>query len=177
MSLAVADWSGPAWLQGFNDVGLVVFGMPANELVEIKVCASHYHTRVNAEGLQENDDAKYNVILHKATCTTYNFSCRAKLDEYNVRLTHHPYSLCSHLLCTLGTIAYTLWYLENQSFELQRGGDGLTGFAAFGMGTAKLNGICCIRLGHSEVKIVHILSICFLCTVVSSLLLACIELC
>jgi replication factor A1 len=37
MSLAVADWSGQAWLQGFNDVGLVVFGMPANELVEIKV--------------------------------------------------------------------------------------------------------------------------------------------
>jgi replication factor A1 len=39
MSLAVADWSGQAWLQGFNDVGLVVFGMPANELVEIKVSA------------------------------------------------------------------------------------------------------------------------------------------
>jgi replication factor A1 len=39
MSLAVADWSGQAWLQGFNDVGLAVFGMPANELVEIKVSA------------------------------------------------------------------------------------------------------------------------------------------
>lgn len=37
MSLAVADWSGQAWLQGFNDVGVAVFGMPANELVEIKV--------------------------------------------------------------------------------------------------------------------------------------------
>lgn len=33
----MADWSGQAWLQGFNDAGLVVFGMSANELVEIKV--------------------------------------------------------------------------------------------------------------------------------------------
>ena len=38
ISLAVADWSGQAWLQGFNDVGIAVFGMPANELVEMKVC-------------------------------------------------------------------------------------------------------------------------------------------
>ncbi|KAG6917933.1 hypothetical protein DXG01_000370 [Tephrocybe rancida] len=67
MSLAVADYSGQAWLQGFNDVGLAVFGMPANDLVEIK----------------ENNDAKFNVILHKANCMTFNFSCRAKQDEYN----------------------------------------------------------------------------------------------
>ncbi|KAF9469219.1 hypothetical protein BDZ94DRAFT_1207242 [Collybia nuda] len=67
MSLAVADWSGQAWLQGFNDVGVAVFGMPANELVDIK----------------ERDDAKYNIILHKANCKTYNFACRAKQDDYN----------------------------------------------------------------------------------------------
>ena len=42
MSLAVADWSGQAWLQGFNDVGLAVFGMPANDLVEIKVRTAFY---------------------------------------------------------------------------------------------------------------------------------------
>lgn len=35
--MAVADWSGQAWLQGFNDAGLVVFGMPADNLVEIRV--------------------------------------------------------------------------------------------------------------------------------------------
>ncbi|KAG5636412.1 hypothetical protein H0H81_008152 [Sphagnurus paluster] len=67
MSLAVADWSGQAWLQGFNDVGVAVFGMPANDLVEIR----------------DNNEAKFNVILHKANCTTYNFACRAKQDEYN----------------------------------------------------------------------------------------------
>ncbi|KAF8077769.1 hypothetical protein FPV67DRAFT_1775138 [Lyophyllum atratum] len=67
MSMAVADWSGQAWLQGFNEVGLAVFGMAANDLVEIK----------------DTNDAKYNVILHKANCTSYNFACRAKQDDYN----------------------------------------------------------------------------------------------
>ena len=37
MSMAVADYSGQAWLQGFNDVGEAVFGMTANELLAIKV--------------------------------------------------------------------------------------------------------------------------------------------
>ncbi|KAG6899413.1 hypothetical protein C0993_010450 [Termitomyces sp. T159_Od127] len=68
MSLAVADYSGQAWLQGFNDVGLTIFGMPADDLVRIK----------------ENDEAKFNVILHHANCKTFNFSCRARQDEYNV---------------------------------------------------------------------------------------------
>jgi hypothetical protein len=38
MTLAASDWSGQAWLQGFNDAGVAVFGMPANDLVRIKVC-------------------------------------------------------------------------------------------------------------------------------------------
>ena len=37
MSLAAADWSGQAWLQGFNDVGVAIFGMTADELAQIKV--------------------------------------------------------------------------------------------------------------------------------------------
>jgi len=40
MSLAVADYSGQAWLQGFNDVGVAIFGMSANELLEIRVSLS-----------------------------------------------------------------------------------------------------------------------------------------
>ena len=42
----MSDWSGQAWLQGFNDAGLAVFGMPANDLVRIKVCAFGFLTRV-----------------------------------------------------------------------------------------------------------------------------------
>ena len=36
--MAVADHSAQAWMQGFNDAGVAVFGMSANELIEIKVC-------------------------------------------------------------------------------------------------------------------------------------------
>jgi len=67
MSLAVSDWSGQAWLQGFNDAGLAIFGMPANDLVRIK---------------QENE-AQFNVIMHNANCATFNLSCKAKQDTYN----------------------------------------------------------------------------------------------
>ncbi len=35
--MSVADYSGQAWLQGFNDVGNMVFGMTANELINFKV--------------------------------------------------------------------------------------------------------------------------------------------
>ena len=38
--MAVSDYSGQAWFQGFNDVGRVVFGMSADELVEIRVSVS-----------------------------------------------------------------------------------------------------------------------------------------
>jgi replication factor A1 len=37
MSMAVADWSGQAWLQGFNEAGLVVFEKTADEVHDIKV--------------------------------------------------------------------------------------------------------------------------------------------
>lgn len=37
VSIAVADWSGQAWLQGFNEAGLAVFGKTADELMEIRV--------------------------------------------------------------------------------------------------------------------------------------------
>lgn len=37
MSLAVADYSGQAWLQGFNEVGVAIFNMSANDLLAIKV--------------------------------------------------------------------------------------------------------------------------------------------
>jgi len=38
ISMAVSDHTGQAWLQGFHDVGLAVFNMSADELMEIKVC-------------------------------------------------------------------------------------------------------------------------------------------
>jgi replication factor A1 len=39
ISMAVSDHTGQAWLQGFHDVGLIVFNMSADELMEIRVCS------------------------------------------------------------------------------------------------------------------------------------------
>ena len=35
--MATADYSGQAWLQGFNDVGEVIFGLTADALMETRV--------------------------------------------------------------------------------------------------------------------------------------------
>ncbi|KAG1756344.1 uncharacterized protein EDB91DRAFT_1260389 [Suillus paluster] len=67
MSMAVADWSGQAWLQGFNEAGLVVFGKTADEVHDIK----------------ERNEAEYNTLMAQASGITFNFSCRAKQDTYN----------------------------------------------------------------------------------------------
>ncbi|EGN95654.1 hypothetical protein SERLA73DRAFT_186799 [Serpula lacrymans var. lacrymans S7.3] len=67
ISLAVADWSTQAWLQGFNDAGVAVFGKSADDLMEIK----------------ERDEAEYNTVMAKASGATFNFTCRAKQDTYN----------------------------------------------------------------------------------------------
>ncbi|KAF9454623.1 replication factor-a protein, partial [Macrolepiota fuliginosa MF-IS2] len=70
ISMAVADWSGQAWLQGFNDAGIAIFGMTANQLHEIKM----------------QDENRYNTVIHKANCHTFNFSCRAKKDSFDDRV-------------------------------------------------------------------------------------------
>ncbi|KAK0229030.1 hypothetical protein IW262DRAFT_1354294 [Armillaria fumosa] len=67
ISMAVADWSGQAWLNGFNEVGQMIFGMSADALMAKK----------------NDDDAQFNAIMHQANGATYNFSCRAKQDSYN----------------------------------------------------------------------------------------------
>lgn len=68
-SMLVSDHTGQVRLQGFGDVGLAVFDMSADELMEIK----------------ENDPERYSVILSKSRHSTFNFTCRAKLDAYQGR--------------------------------------------------------------------------------------------
>ncbi|KAH9950187.1 replication factor-a protein [Amylocystis lapponica] len=67
IAMATADFSGQLWMQGFNDVGEIVFGMTADALMEIK----------------QRDDAEFNKVMDKAAGITYNFSCRARQDTYN----------------------------------------------------------------------------------------------
>lgn len=45
--MAVSDYSGQAWFQGFNDVGNAIFGMTANELMKMKVSTFLTHSPVD----------------------------------------------------------------------------------------------------------------------------------
>ncbi|CCM03614.1 uncharacterized protein FIBRA_05754 [Fibroporia radiculosa] len=68
VSLAAADYSGQAWLQGFNDAGQVIFdSKSADEVVEVK----------------DRDDVAFNKIVEQAMGKTYNFVCRAKQETFN----------------------------------------------------------------------------------------------
>jgi replication factor A1 len=67
MSMAVADWSGQLWLQGFNDAGVAVFGKTADEVMEIK----------------ERNESEYGALMAQSAGKTFNFNCRAKQDTYN----------------------------------------------------------------------------------------------
>ncbi|KAI0182903.1 replication factor-a protein 1 [Xylaria flabelliformis] len=66
MSVNVNDHTGQLWLSCFDDVGRVVMGMSADELMEIK----------------ENDEDRVPGIFEAANCTKLNFRCRAKMDMY-----------------------------------------------------------------------------------------------
>ena len=66
VSVNVSDWTGSFYLNCFDEVGRQVFGMTANELVELK----------------ENDDAKYKECVAEATLRTWVWRCRAKMDTY-----------------------------------------------------------------------------------------------
>ncbi|KXN92193.1 Replication factor A protein 1 [Leucoagaricus sp. SymC.cos] len=70
MSVAVTDWSDGAWLQGFNEIGLAIFEMTANGLHAIKM----------------EDENKFDEIIHKANCRTFNFTCRARKDTFEDRV-------------------------------------------------------------------------------------------
>ncbi|KAI8962847.1 replication factor-a protein [Daldinia sp. FL1419] len=66
MSVNVNDHTGQLWLSCFDDVGRVIMGMTANELMEIK----------------ENDEDRFPGIFEAANCTKLNFRCRAKTESY-----------------------------------------------------------------------------------------------
>ncbi|KAI0445335.1 replication factor-A protein [Xylaria telfairii] len=66
MSVNVNDHTGQLWLSCFDDVGRVVMGMSADELMEVK----------------ENDEDRVPAIFEAANCSKLNFRCRAKMDMY-----------------------------------------------------------------------------------------------
>lgn len=66
LSLNVADHTSHQWLSCFDDTGRILFGLSANELMELK----------------DNDEAKFMAAFEEVNCKKLNFRCRAKMDNY-----------------------------------------------------------------------------------------------
>jgi replication factor A1 len=66
LQVSVADHTGSMWLSCFDEAGRMIMGMSANELMEIK----------------EEDEKKYTDAMMEATCKTFNFRVRAKMETY-----------------------------------------------------------------------------------------------
>lgn len=66
MSVNVNDHTGQLWLSCFDDVGRIIMGMSADELMEVK----------------ENDEDRSQPIFEAANCSKFSFQCRAKMDNY-----------------------------------------------------------------------------------------------
>lgn len=67
MSINVSDHTGMIWLSCFDDVGRIIMGMSADDLMQLK---------------EEGDDKKVNEIFADANCKTLVFRCRAKMDTF-----------------------------------------------------------------------------------------------
>jgi len=66
MSLNVNDHTGQLWLSGIDDVGRMVMGMSADQLMELK----------------ENDSDAMEKAFEAANCKTFTFRVRAKMDSF-----------------------------------------------------------------------------------------------
>lgn len=67
IQLTVNDHSGVMYLSGFNEVGQILLGTSANELIQ----------------LQHQEEDKFKKVISDATCRTWDFVCRAKQEVYN----------------------------------------------------------------------------------------------
>ena len=68
MSVNVSDHTGQIWLSCFNDTGEQIMGLTANDLIVLKD--------------DEGDDRKLRVTFDEATCKTFIFRCKAKLETF-----------------------------------------------------------------------------------------------
>lgn len=91
MSVNVSDHTGQIWLSCFDEVGRMVMGMSADQLMEMK----------------ENDEKAASEVFQEATCKTWTFRCRAKMDNYQdqQRYTLHVTHVRSSLTFSQGPLS------------------------------------------------------------------------
>ena len=59
------------WLSCFDEAAQVIVGMSANEVIKIKEADE-----------ENNTTANFMNIMQDATCKTFNFNVRAKMETY-----------------------------------------------------------------------------------------------
>lgn len=127
LSMAVADWSGQAWLQGFNEAGLAVFGKTADELQEIRVSAHDAFFRRVAEVLITfcRNEASQSTM---SSCTSHllqRITLPAALSRIIITLVTLMYLVRIYWLmsCLLsGHHACTLRYFSFSTTSIRGGG-------------------------------------------------------
>jgi replication factor A1 len=71
LSVNVADHTGTLWLSCFDEAGQMIVGMSANEVMKVKEADEENNTTGN-----------FMNIMQDATCKTFNFRVRAKMETY-----------------------------------------------------------------------------------------------
>ena len=66
MSANVSDYTGQLWLSCFDEVGRMMMGMSADQLME----------------LMENDEKAASEVFQEANCKTWVFKCKARMDSF-----------------------------------------------------------------------------------------------
>ena len=66
LTVSVADHTGQLYLTCFDDVGRIIMGMSADDIVQLK----------------EDDEDKASAAFEAANCKKFTFRCRAKMDTY-----------------------------------------------------------------------------------------------
>lgn len=67
MSVNVSDHTGQIWLSCFNEVGVMIMGLTANELMAMR---------------DEGDERRVGEAFAEANCKTFGFKCKAKMDTF-----------------------------------------------------------------------------------------------
>lgn len=72
-SLAVADYSSQAWLQGFNDAGVIIFGRTANDMIALRVRPDKLHVAIARHvpcrtAMKRNINMQFGKPPAKLTC-------------------------------------------------------------------------------------------------------------
>jgi replication factor A1 len=79
MSINVGDHTGQIWLSCFNETGLQIMGVPANELMAMR---------------EEGETTKEETLFNEANCKNFVFKCKAKMDTFQDQQRYViPYSL------------------------------------------------------------------------------------